>query len=244
LPDAVDTAAERGTQEHALAEACLRTGTLPTIACSEDNLDTRPQGAAATRYIETIAADIAHAQQIEFLLVEEVLDARRLHSMLFGTLDAALLWRDHKNRLRLNVYDLKSGAYKVAPSALQFSLYAGLLLVDPRTRDALANVWLINTIVVQPHATTTRTNSNGGVSRAQHTHLSILRTTFEYLTLARAATGAFADELPLIPGSHCLFCPARIACPVRREKRDAALLAQLQSDPRELETALQDLVSP
>jgi hypothetical protein len=245
LPDAVSEAAERGTQEHALAEHHLLAGTVPTVGYDPDDLDARPSGEAATRYIETIAGDVARAHHVEFLLVEEMLDARRLHPLLFGTVDGALLWRDDRNRHRLSIYDLKSGSYRVAPSALQLRLYAAFLLLDPRTRDAVADTWLIDTVVVQPHAAAARTQDAStnafGVSRTHHNHLSILQTAFRYTMAARAAASDYAEDLPLVSGEHCLFCAARPGCPVRQKKRNAKLLAQLRQQTSIDFAALEDV---
>jgi hypothetical protein len=233
LPETVSEAAERGTQEHRLAERCLQAGEVPLSGGDSTSLDPLPAGEAARLYIETLAAAVYQAPQVTFLLVEEMLDGRRLHPLFFGTVDGAVLVTEPTGRQRLIVHDLKTGSHPVDASSVQLMLYAALVLLDPRTRDAVAATWLVDTVVVQPYA------SDGGpaVRRARHTRLSILQTARRYLAAARAATGAGATELPRAIGDGCLFCPARPGCPTRNAQRHQHVAGRLAAlPPADLDT--------
>jgi hypothetical protein len=213
----VAAAAERGSREHALVETALRENTWPEII---EEFDGYPMGAAAQLYIETIISVIRQTVRVDALFVEEMLDGRLYHELFFGTTDAGLVWRDENNRVRLSIVDLKTGNHLVAADALQLQLYAALLLLDPRTRDFTRHVWHIDCTVVQPHAKPMP--ATGAVRTVQFTRREILDSARAYLALADAATALDAVEvLARKPGEHCIFCPAKPACPARRAQREA-----------------------
>ena len=213
----VAAAAERGSREHALVEAAIRDNIWPEVTLEFDGY---PMGVAARLVIETVAAFVRRSTRPELLLVEEMLDGRRYHPLYFGTVDAALLWRDQCDQLRLAIIDLKTGSYLIQADALQLKLYAGLVLLDPRTRERARPVWRISTTIVQPHASPMP--EDGAVRTAHFTRQQILDDTMTYLDVADAATRPDAVEvLARNPGSHCLFCPAKPACPARRAQREA-----------------------
>jgi hypothetical protein len=219
LPDAISAAAERGSKEHALAELHLRWGVPPEVTPGVNG--GRLRGEAALRYVEALVADAVRAHRVEFLLVEEMLDGRRQHPLFFGTVDGALLWCDRQDRQHLGIYDLKSGALKVAPSALQLQLYAALLLLDPRAREALRHVWMIETVVIQPHAAAKSTASPAFAASAAPT------------TRGRASckhsstTCGWRGKRPVPSATNCRCAPvstaffALPAAPARSTRRDA-----------------------
>jgi hypothetical protein len=222
LVASVAAAAERGSREHALLASAFRDNSWPEVV---EELDGYPMGMAAQLAIETVAGLVRQSTQPELLMVEEMLDGRHYHPLYFGTVDAALLWRDPAHQLHLSIVDLKTGSYLIQEDALQLKLYAGLVLLDPRTRSWARPVWRISTTIVQPHA---RPMPDRGAIRTAHfTRQQILDYTAAYLDVADAATRPDAVEvLARTPGSHCLFCPAKPACPARRAQREthAALL--------------------
>jgi hypothetical protein len=228
----VAAAAERGSREHALVETAIGDNVWPEIT---EEFDGYKMGAAARLAIETVTALVRRATRSEMLLVEEMLDGRCYHELFFGTVDMALLWRDRADQLRLSIVDLKTGSYVVRANALQLKLYAALVLLDPRTRDLARHVWHISTTIVQPHASPMP--ADGTVRTACFTRADILADTMAYLDVADAATRPDAVEvLARIPGEHCLFCPAKPACPARRARRDAhaaLLLSPLSFDADE-----------
>jgi hypothetical protein len=230
----VAAAAERGSREHALVESAFRDNAWPEVA---PEFDGYPMGEAAQLIIETVTALVRQSTRTELLLVEEMLDGRRYHPLYFGTVDAALLWRDRANQLRLSIIDLKTGSYVIQADALQLKLYAALVLLDPRTREQARPVWHISTTIVQPHANPMP--EGGAVRTAQFTRQQILADTMAYLDVADAATRPDAVEvLARIPGEHCLFCPAKPACPARRAQREAhtaLLLSPVRFDPEAVE---------
>jgi hypothetical protein len=213
----VATAAERGSREHALVETAIRDNVWPEVV---EELDGYPMGTAARRYIETIADVVRPAAHVDALFVEEMLDGRAYHELFYGTVDAGVVWRDPTGRVRLTIVDLKTGTYLVAADALQLQLYAALLLLDPRTRDLVSRVWHIACTVVQPHV---RPMPTGGAVRTAHfTRQEILSNASAYLAVADAAVALDAVEaLPRRPGEHCIFCPAKPACPARQAQREA-----------------------
>lgn len=230
----VAAAAERGSREHALVESAFRDNTWPEII---EEFDGYPMGVAARLVIETVTALVHQSTRPEWLLLEEMLDGRHYHPLYFGTVDAALLWRDRAHQLHLSIIDLKTGNYVIQADALQLKLYAGLVLLDPRTREQGRPVWRISTTIVQPHASPLP--EDGAVRTAHFTRRQILDDTMMYLDVADAATRTDAVEvLARKPGNHCLFCPAKPACPARRAQREAhaaLLLSPVSFDAEALE---------
>jgi hypothetical protein len=233
LATPVAAAAERGSREHALVEAAIRDNAWPEIV---EEFDGYPMGLAAQRHLETIIALVGQSSRLELLLVEEMLDGRHYHPLYFGTVDAALLWRDDASQLRLAVIDLKTGSYAIQADALQLKLYAALVLLDPRTRELARRVWHISTTVVQPHASPMP--ADGAVRTAHFTRADILTDVMTYLDVADAAIRPDAVEvLARVPGGHCIFCPAKPVCPARRARREAhaaLLLSPVSFDAPEL----------
>jgi hypothetical protein len=213
----VAAAAERGKREHALVESAFRSNIWPEVV---EEFDGYPMGLAGQLTVETVTALVRQSTKPELLLVEEMLDGRHYHPLYFGTVDAALLWRDGAHQLHLSIVDLKTGSYLVQAGAMQLKLYAALVLLDPRTRERARHVWRISTTVVQPHAAPL---PEGGAVRSEYfTRRQILDTAMAYLDVADAATRPGAVEvLARTPGDHCRFCPAKPACPTRRARREA-----------------------
>jgi hypothetical protein len=213
----VAAAAERGSREHALVESTFRNNTWPEVV---EEFDGYPMGVAAQLAIETVTALVRQSTRPELLLVEEMLDGRHYHPLYFGTVDAALLWRDGAHQLHLSIVDLKTGSYLVQADVLQLKLYAALVLLDPRTRAPARSIWRISTTIVQPHANPLP--AGGAVRTAHFTRRQILDEAMAYLDVADAATRPDAVEvLARTPGDHCVFCPAKPACPTRRARREA-----------------------
>jgi hypothetical protein len=128
--------------------------------------------------------------------------------------------RDRADQLLLAIVDLKTGSYAIPADALQLKLYAGLVLLDPRTRELARPVWRISTTIVQPRADPMP--AAGVVRTAHFTRQQILTDTRAYLDVADAATRLDAVEvLARKPGSHCIFCAAKPTCPARRAQREA-----------------------
>jgi hypothetical protein len=231
---AVAAAAERGSREHALVESAFRNNLWPEIT---PDFDGYPMGAAAQLVIETVTALVRQSTRPELLLVEEMLDGRHYHPLYFGTVDAALLWRDRADQLRLSIIDLKTGSYVIQADALQLKLYAALVLFDPRIRERARPIWRISTVVVQPHASPMP--AEGAVRTAHFTRQQILDDAMTYLDVADAATRPDAVEvLARKPGDHCIFCPAKPACPARRAQHEAhaaLLLSPVSFDPAAVE---------
>jgi hypothetical protein len=230
----VAAAAERGSREHALLESAFRDNTWPEVV---EEFDGYMMGEAAQLAINTVTTLVRQSHRPELLLVEEMLDGRHYHPLYFGTVDCALLWRDGADQRRLSIIDLKTGSYIIQADALQLKLYAALVLLDPRTRELARPVWRISTTIVQPHATPMP--ADGAVRTAHFTRQQILDDTMTYLDVADAATRPDAVEvLARTPGNHCMFCPAKPACPARRAQREAhaaLLLSPVSFDPEEVE---------
>jgi hypothetical protein len=230
----VAAGAERGSREHALLESAFRENVWPEVA---EEFDGYMMGEAARLAIETVTALVRQSNRPELLLVEEMLDGRHYHPLYFGTVDCALLWRDGADQRRLSILDLKTGSYLILADALQLKLYAALVLLDPRLRKLARPVWRISTTIVQPHASPMP--AGGAVRTAHFTRAEILAAAMAYLDVADAATQPDAVEvLARTPGNHCMFCPAKPACPARRAQREAhaaLLLSPVSFDPEEVE---------
>jgi site-specific DNA-methyltransferase (adenine-specific) len=190
-PRATSEAAHHGTELHAAAEECLRTGGNSTDS-------------VIVPYIEAVRETARRAGVVP--LIEQRLDLTRWHPELFGTADALVVdigWGV------LTVFDLKTGLIHVPADALQLRLYAGMAFMALPPADQ-CKIKFVDTIVVQP---------NGGmdpVRRARHTVAEIITTLSDYVDCAHVATGE--RDPPLHAGAWCrsYFCSARTSCDVFR----------------------------
>lgn len=125
---------------------------------------------------------------------------------MFGTADFSAYWPEE---FALEVVDYKHGSGVVVEvwNNAQFMYYAlGVIL-------ALGLGYRIDTIkitVIQPRA-----GHKDGIVRSQvFDYLDILAFAGDLMEAARRTT---APDAPLVPGSHCRFCPASAVCPAQFE---------------------------
>jgi hypothetical protein len=204
-------AADEGTLVHDLAARALSGEDPMTICESMPHLD------AVQLWVDTVMGDYTARKRfdntkpdhLEHLYVEQRFHLEALHPQFFGTSDA-VVWEEVDRLLR--VYDLKYGKtivdVKDNTQLLYYALGASLVHNFP--------VREVECIIVQPRGKT----KSRRVSRWRFSALDLMEFEDRLLRAARATEDPFA---PLVPGSHCYFCPATFSCPAQLEaKREKA----------------------
>lgn len=129
---------------------------------------------------------------------------------MFGTADFAAYWPELYS---LEIVDYKHGSGVVVEvwNNPQFMYYALGLIIE---LGAGRRIDTIKITVVQPRA-----GHKDGVVRSQVIdYLEILAFAGDLMEAARRTT---APDAPLVPGSHCRFCPASAICPAQFEQAQA-----------------------
>lgn len=160
-------------------------------------------------YVDVVKRD-AHLNQVllheNHLLIEHKFDLSSVHPGLFGTADCVLYATETK---KLFVYDYKHGAGVPVDveGNLQLQYYGlGALLSSGLPCSE------VELVVCQPRCP----HSGGATRRWSFSSIELL----DYAAqLSEDAKATEKDDAPVIPGSHCRWCPAAAsACPALREK--------------------------
>lgn len=220
LPSVTSSYSEAGVFAHDIAAKVLTGSDFPPD-CSDEMRE------AVKLYVDLVIEDYLYADAkrtkstagviIELpqphatsdrFLVEHRFDLSKIIPEGFGTGDA-VTWHEHVKLLR--VYDFKYGSGHVVEVEKneQFLYYALGALVSL----GFPAKW-IECVVVQPRAKHRR----GPIRRWRFAASEILD--FE-ADLVEKAARTRDPNAPLVPGSHCFFCPGRQLdkCPALKEKR-------------------------
>lgn len=215
--------AEEGTRAHALGELCLRRGVDPDFFVGME-LEGGPVTDDMAEFVrvyvdycrELMVEPSQHWIEQKFNLA--VLDPP---GPMFGTGDFTAL-----QGRTLHVVDLKYGQGVVieAKGNKQLRYYAlGALLKLGEPHDSLDHsrppIDQVVMTIVQP-----RVSHPDGVIRSEVVTIEeLLGFAGDLMDAARATQKA---DAPLVPGSHCKFCPAAGICPAQRDHVQA--LAQIE----------------
>jgi hypothetical protein len=232
-----------GTAAHQLAETCL-TGGLQAMSFHGQSVYvgegdktvaipvTTEMADAVQVYLDAVRFDAGDPSPEVQLMVEQQFDLGELHSGLFGTSDAVILYR-HGSLLR--VYDYKHGkglAVEVEgnPQLMYYAL--GCLMTVAKD----VPVKRVEIIVVQPRCE----HPDGPVRRWAIDAVDLIDFAADLVDYAKATE---APDAPLVPGVWCKFCKAAAICPKLKadtmdmfenakvpqpgEKYDAAVIADV-----------------
>lgn len=235
-PDVDTVYAAEGRRAHSLAEARLRDDQpqLKVLYDAEmwEHVDVYVSHVLARRALIT---EQNQGRAPAALYVEETFDLGALGAdeEMYGTADAVLLGANH-----LEVIDLKYGAgvlVEVNDNAQLLYYLVGALIAYGTRRlkhgrepvawlngrslfeAALGTFTTFRSTIVQPRAG----HRDGPIRSADYTADDVRK--FVTILLQKAADTARPDA-PLVPGSHCRFCPAHATCPA--VKKYAMELAQ------------------
>ena len=146
--------------------------------------------------------------------VEQSVMLPRIHPLNGGTPD---FWMHDKRNMALLLWDYKFGFRDVdAFENWQLMNYAALVLDHLGINGATEQGYTVVLKVVQP-----RSFKRGGPVDTWTVKATDLRPYWN--DLAHGATEATALDAPARPGSHCLDCSARHACPALRKAAGAAM---------------------
>lgn len=187
--------AEEGTKAHEIAATVLTTGHWPLDIDDE----TRE---AITTYVDAVFANWSGTS---VRLVEHQFDLSSLHPGLFGTADCVTY--DSETKI-LRVFDYKHGAgIPVEVENNHQLMYYGLGALMTAGFKATT----VELIIVQPRCN----HAHGPVRRWSLPAIDMLDFAADVVEFA---TRTEKVNAPLVPGSHCRFCPAAGICPAIREK--------------------------
>lgn len=229
--------AEEGSDAHALGALCLRKNDAPGFhigkTIKEDGRDftvTEDMAEAVHVYVDYVAETFERGDKMH---IEHKFDLSRVHPGCFGTGDC-VIWKP-KQQL-LIVIDYKHGAgvpvevVKAGDVNKQLQYYGLGALVQlgyPAKRVRL--------VVVQPRCE----HPDGPVRSYEMDAIDLLDFRADLIAAAKATE---APDAPLVPGSHCRFCPAAALCPALvKMAQDVAKLEfapSLSYDPAQLKLAL------
>ncbi len=194
----------RGTAAHAIAAACLTSGSdaWETVGTTVEGVEVDAELADAGQlYLDAVRPLIGRAREIGgTVLVEEKMHRPDLHPQYFGTADLGIHFPDEE---LLDVTDYKNGAGIVVEVEwnAQMMYYAyGLLAKFPGVRR-------VRLRIVQPNAF-----HESGVVREWDLSADALCEWAEN-ELLPAMNRAEMDGL-IDAGPWCRFCPAKLVCPL------------------------------
>jgi hypothetical protein len=212
-PNTASVYAQRGTDLHALAPACIKEGLNPLDALPED-----PEGAEMILAYQ-IEVQAAHDRLGGELLLEQAFELSALSELYWGTADAVIIAPPV-----LYVADFKTGR-GVAVSVrradgkvnLQLGGY-GLGALHSLPVGLAHEITQIELVVVQP--------ALGPPQRTVMTTAEIHDFAADLIEIAEAALDPAA---PRIAGDHCRFCRAAGDCPALRGQAMANAMAEFEA---------------
>lgn len=209
---ATSSYAAQGTAAHELAEDCLLRNVKPErrlydtieIECKVSGKlheieVTDDMVAAVSEYLYYIKSELLRLPSGK-LQIEQQLSLSHLHPDAFGTADAVIV-----SPFELVVIDYKHGAgVKVSIKDNKQALYYAVGAYQALSDEQKAFITTIKTAIVQP-----RVEAEKPYSEAIYTVEELLKFQGELKT----AMGATAKpEAPLVVGSHCRWCVAKMNC--------------------------------
>ena len=227
--------AEEGTDAHALAAFCLNRGHNPgsyigkTLKVDGRKVAVDRDMALAVQVFIDAVIETLDEEAGDKLHIEHRFDLSKVYPGCFGTADA-VVWKPSKSTL--HVFDYKHGAgipvnVKGNPQLRYYGLGALVDLEYPADQIVLT--------IVQPRCD----HADGPIRSETLDALDLLDFRTDLVDYAKATEDPNA---PLVPGSHCRFCPAAKSCPKLRETTQALakteFKAALPYDPAQLKTAL------
>lgn len=209
-----------GTAAHAVAELALRKGLDPEtwVGTTLEGVLIDDEMAAAVRvytdYCRVLAANV-NGDPRRFW-IEHRFNLAELNppGPMFGTCDFAA-YDDQARELEIVDYKNGSGVVVEVKGNKQLRYYA---LGAALSLGKGVQIDTVKMTIVQPRAS----HPDGVVRSETVDYLEILAFAGELMTAARATLDPNA---PLVPGSHCRFCPASAVCPAQAEQAQA--LAQV-----------------
>jgi hypothetical protein len=231
IPRRTSVNAAEGTVAHALAEECITNGVDPETCLGETReadghkfvVDQEMVDGVAL-YMEVLQNDFKE-EDGSIMAIEQQFDLSKIYPGAFGTSDAIIYQQKSK---RLRVYDFKYGAgvavEVVDNSQMKFYGLGTLLETGYRADD-------VELVVVQPRCP----HDAGRVRRWLLPAIDLLDFAADLVKFAKATEDPNA---PLVPGSHCRWCPAAAVCPAVKSKAQelakAEFGAHLSYDPNKL----------
>jgi hypothetical protein len=201
-PNTTSVYAQRGTDLHALAPACIKEGLNPLGALPED-----PEGAEMILAYQ-IEVQSAHDRLGGELLLEQAFELSALSELYWGTADAVIIAPP-----TLYVADFKTGRGVAVPVRrddgrvnLQLGGY-GLGALHSLPTGLAHEITSIELCVVQP-----------ALGPPQRTVMTVAEVQDLAADLIEIAEAALDPSAPRIAGDHCRFCRAAGDCPALRER--------------------------
>ena len=216
IEDRPSADAAEGTAAHKVAELCL-SGDRDAIELIDRRIEGHVVDAEMAEHVQTYL-DVIRTERGDtgMLGIEMEVDVGKWLKApvpMFGTADAVVV---DDNCDTLKVGDLKYGAGVVVeargnPQPRYYALGALIGLGWP------SHINQVETIIVQPRAP----HPDSPVRREVLDVVELIAWSGELLGAVHAT---LAEDAPLVPGSHCRFCPAKTVCPALRDQ--ALTLAQ------------------
>lgn len=211
--------AEGGTFAHKLAEICLlagetsaqgHVGKLIELASPGSTKEvTKEMADAVDVYLAAVWEEHAQDEAAEIEVEQSfTLDIEAAEGEAYGTNDALVY---QPNKAKLTIFDYKHGAGVVVgvENNHQLKFYAiGALQAHPEW-----TVREVELVVVQPRAF--NAGETEGVRRWSMPMVEIIEYPYE---LNEAIKATKEPNAPLVPGSHCQFCPASTICHAREQQ--------------------------
>jgi Protein of unknown function (DUF2800) len=225
--------AREGTAAHALAETCLRNNGDPVlfVGLSMHGVEiTEEMAEAVSVFVEYCRGLIRDGSAEHFIEQKFSLGEINPPEPMFGTVDFAAV---NANTRQLDVVDLKFGRGVVveAKENPQLRYYAlGALMAYKGT----APIETVKLTIVQPRVA----HIEGFVRSETLDVLELLGFANDLLAAARATQEPSA---PLVPGSHCRFCPANARCPAQLERAQAIAQVEFSALPADAPPAPESL---
>lgn len=192
--------AEEGTRAHELAELILKGLTPKPEAHPKAMLE------AVMVFVDAVRGDMRSVLACEgsHIFIEHGFDLRFLHDDLWGTCDVAIYYPGAKH---LQIWDYKHGAgIPVEVDGNEQCKYYGVgALLTIKVDGKPIEVRTVETIIVQP-----RCHHNDGPIRRKTYPVQEIRDFAD--EIVRCAKATKAPNAPLVPGTHCRFCPAAGVC--------------------------------
>jgi len=205
-------AAKIGTAVHALSDMALMMGEKANRYIGEafEGIAITDEMAGwAQVYIDFVESFDKDESFGAALIEERVVLANPLSAHVFGTTDC-VIWSDTE----CVVADLKTGQINVEPDSAQLKLYA--CAVEPNLPESVKDFSLV---IVQP----TQPQPIKTFKITRH-DLNVWRQDVLFPAIKRTL-----DPNPdIVEGEHCRWCPARSACPKKREA--VAVIAKAEVD--------------
>jgi hypothetical protein len=222
-------AADLGTYLHELSAQGLKfifgLGPKPTFDETHEHYE------LIEPYVNAVALDLMPckgAGHTFTVLVEERFHLDAVDPRAFGTVDCATVCFTCEHA---RVYDYKSGFVEVSAEEnpqLLFYAVGALFSRDLRVRT-------VELVIVQPRS----------LDPVKRWHTDVVRIFDEASTIRDEIKATDAPDAPLIPGSHCRWCPASAVCPAQRDANYATAALEfapaVSYDPKMLALALDSI---